>query len=260
MEFDVWHSQDRFDVRLEWGINGAIALADPTLEEGRPVTAVVVDTLSFTTCVSVAANEGIGVHPYAWDDATAADFARGRRATLAVPRSRARSGQVSLSPASIRDARDVRDVVLPSPNGSAISAALGRTGATVVAACLRNCTAVGDWAAGWMSDTGGAVVLVPAGERWPDHSLRPAVEDLWAIGAVASVLARASGEKSLSEEARMSAATYAAVADRIPEAMAECSSGRELAEKGYEVDVAIAAELDASALVPLLTDGAFRPA
>lgn len=39
--------------------------------------------------------------------------------------------------------------------------------------------------------------------------------------------------------------------------LTECSSGRELAEGGFAEDVAIATELDATDVVPLLVDGVF---
>ena len=39
-----------------------------------------------------------------------------------------------------------------------------------------------------------------------------------------------------------------------------CASGRELVERGFAEDVAIAAELASSAVVPVLRDGAFTSA
>jgi 2-phosphosulfolactate phosphatase len=47
------------------------------------------------------------------------------------------------------------------------------------------------------------------------------------------------------------------VEDRIGEALHACASGRELVEQGWPDDVAVAAELDASDVVPVLTDGAY---
>jgi 2-phosphosulfolactate phosphatase len=43
-------------------------------------------------------------------------------------------------------------------------------------------------------------------------------------------------------------------------ALTECVSGRDLANGGFEADVALAAELDVSGTVPVLVDGAFRRA
>src|SRR6185312_16304827 len=75
----------------------------------------------------------------------------------------------SLSPAALANAPVVSDLVLPSPNGSAISAAAASTGLPVVAACLRNAAAVGRWLRNQSFATPAAPVgVIAAGERWPD--------------------------------------------------------------------------------------------
>lgn len=255
---------------------GALALTRYAVERGQPVTAVVVDVLSFTTCVSVAADRGITVHPYHWQDESAASFAAEHGAVLARPRQAGNGGRrgdvaggvgagITLSPKSIREAQGVDAVVLPSPNGSSISALLSEAGATVVAGSLRNGSAVGAWLAGQLADSA-VVVLVPAGERWPDGSLRPAAEDLWGAGAVASALMRATtgGPASgiepllLSPEADLARAAYEAARERITDLLGRCSSGRELAQRGWADDVAIAGEIDASSSVPVLRGGVFE--
>ena len=262
-----WHSQDRHVVRLDWGPTAAEQLTTYAVAAGSPVCAVVVDVLSFTTCVSVAVDGGTRVHPYPWKDDSARVFADERGATLAVPRSRSRAeGGVSLSPSSIREAGAIRDLVLPSPNGSTIASRLAGAGARVVAASLRNRSAVGAWLVDWLDSTVGAarppaVVLVPAGERWPDGSLRPAVEDLWGAGSVAAALAgrleHRAGPLLLSPEAEAAGTAWLAVEDRLGDALSACASGRELVEQGWPDDVAVAGELDTSEAVPVLADGAF---
>lgn len=254
------HSQDRHAIRLEWGPTGARELA--THAAGRSdVVAVVVDVLSFTTCVSVAVDKGMRVHPYPWKDESAEAFAAARGALLARPRAKAGQSDVSLSPASIRAARDARAIVLPSPNGSTISALLGESGATVVAASLRNASAVGQWLAERVN-VRSAFLIIPAGERWDDGTLRPAVEDLWGAGAVIDELSTRLGDESgwLSPEAALARQAYRSVATRLDLELAACASGRELLQKGYALDLAIAAEREGSARVPVLRDGAFVPA
>jgi phosphosulfolactate phosphohydrolase-like enzyme len=54
------------EVLLEWGPTGAAALA-PDCD-----VAVVVDVLTFSTTVSVAADRGVDVVPYRWADGSAA--------------------------------------------------------------------------------------------------------------------------------------------------------------------------------------------
>jgi 2-phosphosulfolactate phosphatase len=217
--------------------------------------AVVVDVLTFSTTVSVAADRGVAVRPYRWADATAESEARRLRATLAVARSAATPGDVSLSPETFRTAAGLTRVVLPSPNGSTICAILAEAGADVVVAGLRNRRAV----AADLRERGGRVLLVPAGERWPDDSLRPAIEDLWGAGGVVAAMLETDPDVEVSEEARAAAAAYRLVELRIGAALAACPSGQELIALGYASDVTIAAELDASQAVPTLWDGWLEP-
>jgi len=222
--------------------------------------AVVVDVLSFTTTLTVAVDAGTSVLPYRWNDATAAQYAREHDAVLAVARSQAKPGQISLSPLSLRQGQPPARLVLPSPNGSTIAHELGRSTGTCLGASLRNAGAVADWISNRHGADGPAVAVVAAGERWPDGSLRPAVEDLWGAGAVLAAL-EARGWRDLSPEAQMAAAAWNAVAGRrLRAALLGCASGRELAAAGFEGDVLIAAEFDQSASVPLLADGGFAPA
>jgi 2-phosphosulfolactate phosphatase len=247
---DPEHRQHGFALRLEWGPVGAQALA--------PVdVAVVVDVLSFTT-TTVAVEGGIEVHPFGWKDERAAAFAAERDAVLAVQRqdSVGYDGAVSLSPVSVAAAVGVRRLVLPSPNGSTISTLLAGSGATVVGACLRNRGAVAAWLAPRVA-AGQTVALVPAGERWPDGSLRPAVEDLWGAGAVLDALAALDvlSPAHLSPEAGAGLAAFRAAP--LPDALAACSSGRELHASGFGADVEMAAQIDASSVVPVLRGGLF---
>ena len=244
------HGQASYSRRLEWGPTGAAAL----VADARPGDlVVVVDVLSFTTTLCVAVEHGIAVHPYPWASADAASYAAERGAVLAVGRSKGRaSGAVSLSPASFEGVGGIDRVVLPSPNGSAISLGLADSGLTVVGACLRNASAVGRR----LRDRPGRLCVVAAGERWPDGSLRPAVEDLWGAGAVLAAL----GPEGASPEAEAAVAAFDVVRARLPEALAACASGRELVTSGFVRDVELAADLDASTAVPVLVADAFVPA
>ncbi|GAA5140807.1 hypothetical protein GCM10023340_01550 [Nocardioides marinquilinus] len=249
------HRQAGHRVRLEWGPTGAAAVA-----AGADI-AVVVDVLSFTTTLTVAVERGITVYPFRWKDERAAAHAAERDAVLAVGRFEARQGQagVSLSPSSLTTVEGVERLVLPSPNGSTIAFALADSGATVVGASLRNAGAVAAWLAPHVA-AGATLAVVPAGERWPDGSLRPAVEDLWGAGAVLAAMQAvlATGRPvDLSPEARMAARAYADVAGTVTEALLACASGRELVDVGFADDVRTAAEHDASTVVPVLDGEAF---
>ncbi|WP_410786424.1 2-phosphosulfolactate phosphatase [Kribbella sp. C-35] len=235
------YAQDGFGVGFEWGPVGAGVVAGDIV--------AVVDVLSFTTAVTVAADLGIDVYPYRWRDETAVAYAEQYGAKLAVGRSEAGPDDVSLSPVSIRRVTGITKLVLPSPNGSTIAKLLSDSGATVIAVSLRNRRAAADWVK--QHGDGRKVVAIAAGERWKDGSLRPAVEDLWGAGGFLSAL---QGE-NLSPEARAAVAAYDAVADDLPQLLRECAGGRELTQYGYPDDVAIAAEVDESDSVPVLEGG-----
>jgi 2-phosphosulfolactate phosphatase len=134
--------------------------------------------LSFTTALIVVVDRGIEVFPFRWRDERAERFAQKRDAVLAVGRSVAQPGQISLSAASLRAAGPVAKLVLPSPDGSTIVHAITETGVTVIGVSLRN-VAAADWTVRRLATKPGASVsAIAAGERWPGGSLRPAVEDL----------------------------------------------------------------------------------
>jgi 2-phosphosulfolactate phosphatase len=242
------HGQAAYTRRLDWGLAGALAL----VADARPVdVAVVVDVLSFTTTLTVAAEQGVVVHPYPWHLEGAPAYAAARDATLAAGRREGLAdGSVSLSPASFAGVTGVDRVVLPSPNGSAIAFALADTGVTVVGASLRNAPAVGRWLKGRPA---ARVCVVAAGERWPDGELRPAVEDLWGAGAVLAQL----GETGLSPEATAAVAAFRSVEGRLTDELRECASGRELVEDGFATDVDVAAAYGVSGVVPVLVGDAF---
>jgi len=262
------HDQAGHRVRLEWGPAGGAAVA-----AGVDV-AVVVDVLSFTTTVSIAVERGIRVWPFGWHDERAATYAAELDAVLAVGRLEARERPrqhapdqpprdrpVTLSPAAMRSVSGVERLVLPSPNGSTVSAALAERGAVVVAACLRNRAAVASWLAPRV-EAGAAVAVVPAGERWPDGSLRPCAEDLWGSGAVLAGLLDLDGAVAgvLSPEADVAVAAWRAVEHDVEARLHACASGVELVAAGFGADVAVAAETDVSDVVPVLSDAAFGAA
>jgi 2-phosphosulfolactate phosphatase len=236
------HDQHGFRGQLEWGQPGVRLLA------GRADLVVIVDVLSFSTAVSVAVERGAAVVPYRHRDGSAMDHARSIGAIFASP-NRGAPGP-TLSPASLVVLRPDETLLLPSPNGSTCALLAAEAGAMVVAGSLRNAGAVGRFAAsrGWTT------AVIAAGEAWPDGGLRPAVEDLIGAGAILAAFATA----SLSPEARAAVAAFRDVRDDLAAAIGASASGRELVDAGFERDLPIATELDATELVPVLVDGAFR--
>src|SRR5262245_27700418 len=91
------YAQDGFGVGFDWGPVAAGVVPGDIV--------AVVDVLSCTTAVTVAAVQGIVVYPYRWRDETAVACAEQYDAVLAVGRSEAGPGGVSLSPGTIRRAK-----------------------------------------------------------------------------------------------------------------------------------------------------------
>lgn len=231
----------RPSVELAWATPGARTLAD------RCDALVLVDVLSFTTSVTIAVRRGAVVWPHPWAGEGAELLAREIGAVLARGRS-TREGP-TLSPASLLDLPAGTRLILPSPNGSAIAHNAGFSGIPMYAACLRNARAV----AAAVSEHE-RVGLVPAGERWPDGSLRPAYEDLIGAGAVAAALgAHDAPAGSADPDARAAALAFL---DRRP--LAECPSGVELVERGFVADVQLAEDVDVDDVVPVLRNGRFE--
>ncbi len=244
MFVDAWR-QLEYGVRLDWGLAGAISIAD------QVDAAVVVDVLSFTTTLSVALDAGATVLPYRWRDSRSGDFAREHDAVLAVGRSQAGPGQISLSPTTLRGGQVPDRIVLPSPNGSTISQHLTSSSSVCLGASLRNAQAVAAWITAHYDPERSTVAVVASGEHWPGDALRPAVEDLWGAGAVVDHLARA-GWTTPSPEAAAARAAWRVAADDPLGNLLSCSSGRELTQGGYQDDVLIAAEVASSRSVPVL--------
>jgi 2-phosphosulfolactate phosphatase len=248
------HGQSSYSLRADWGSTGA-----QVVTRGCHV-AVVVDVLSFTTTLTVAADRRVTVFPYRWRDDRAVDFAAHLRATLAVGRSQATAGLVSLSPHSVRTAASLQRLVLPSPNGSTISFQLAQAVPEVIGVSLRNRREAAEWLLCRRQQRADLrVAVIAAGERWPDGSLRPAVEDQWGAGSLLDLL-RTGGWAEMSPDAHAAADTFQLLRDDLFDALTDCASGRELIAIGYSDDVRTAAELDSSTAVPLLRGNAFEPA
>jgi 2-phosphosulfolactate phosphatase len=214
-------SQGSWACRCEWGAPGAAALSPADVT-------IVVDVFSFTTCVDVATSRGAAILPYAWDDPSAAEFARIQGAELA---GRRREARYSLAPESYLDAAAGLRCVLPSPNGAQVTLAAAGTAPVILAGSLRNARAVAEAAA----RTGSAFNVIPAGERWRDGSLRPALEDWLGAGAILRWL-----PGSHSPEADSAVALFDRHRDRLVATLDQCGSGRELEDRGRRNDKEIA--------------------
>lgn len=230
--------QSAYAVRCEWGLAGVQALAP------HSDVMIIVDVLSFCTCVDIAVTNGAQVYPYHTRGDDAVLVAQSLHAVLAQPRG---AEGFSLSPASLLRIPQKTRLVLPSPNGATLSLAAAPT--VTFAACLRNARAVAYAAMQW----GERIAVIAAGERWSDGSLRPALEDWLGAGAVIAAL---KGERS--PEAAAAEQTFQALRATLPTVLQGCASGRELIEEGFGEDVQLAAAYNASGAAPRLIDGAYQ--
>lgn len=237
----MFADQHEWLIRCEWGAAGIAALA-PTTD-----VFIIVDVLSFSTCVDIAVSRGAHIYPYDRRDASAAAYAS-QHAALLASHERTTSGW-SLSPASLQQIPAGTRLVLPSPNGATLTLATGST--PTFAGCLRNAQAVARAA----QAHGERISVIAAGERWPDGTLRPAIEDLVGAGAV---IAHLTG--SVSPEAAMALQAFRSVAADLPTLLSQCSSGKELIARDCAHDVTLAAMLNQSACAPRFQAAAYVPA
>lgn len=237
-------AQSDFDIRCEWGEQGISVLA------AISDIVILVDVLSFSTCVEIATSRGAVVFPHGGQDEE--NFGRAGYSNASIKAEFAgfqrSASRYSLSPQSLTTIPEGTRLVLASRNGSVLSLATGTT--PTLAGCLRNARAV----AAMAQRSGRRIAIIPAGERWrSDDSLRPCFEDLVGAGAIIEHLTG-----SLSPEARVALAAFKETRSQLPDLLLGCSSGKELVERGFAEDVRIASELNVSDCVPRLIKGGYR--
>jgi 2-phosphosulfolactate phosphatase len=234
-------------VTCEWGLAGAHALGPAS------AVLVVVDIVSFSTCVDVAVARGAEVYPFAVrDPAAIAAYALSHDALAAGPRGDL-AFRFSLSPVSLAVIPAGTRLVLPSPNGSAISAAVRAV--PVLAGCLRNARAVA--AAALKIANGGLITIIAAGELWPDGSFRPAIEDFLGAGAIVAGFDVGLSDCVMTPEACVARDAYRSAGLRLGALVRDSISGRELIDRGYHGDVEAAIVENVSQVVPVLSAGRF---
>lgn len=249
-------TQQPYEVRFDWGRNGLRSIA-----HGAGVI-VVIDAISFTTTVEMGVALGLEVQPYSGlrHDAEQADAA-GRFGDARLAGRRGDPG-VSLSPSSMTAenvaAFGASRAVVPSLNGSRLTALAATYGVPVVAATLRNRTAVGRWIFDYQQRIArrAMVSVVAAGETRTDETVRFAVEDMLTAGAVIDALA-AVGVDACSPEAAAACAAYTGLARGISHMFTASVSGGELLKDDQRADIEVAFQTDVSTTVPVLVDGVF---
>src|SRR5438552_16297855 len=86
-------NQKEYNIKCEWGLKGMEQLAVVS------DVIIIVDILSFSTCVDIAVSNGAEVYPYRYKDNTAVEYAKNINAVIAdFNRSK---DVLSLSPSSL---------------------------------------------------------------------------------------------------------------------------------------------------------------
>lgn len=199
--------QAKYQVRFDWG-----AADGRRILTGAHV-AVLVDALSFTTSVVMAAEQGI--------ETEVSDAAAGATGALALE--------------------------------------LGTDGAIVLAASMRNRSAVAEQILAMQEQRGERVIVavIAAGEGAEDDGTRFAIEDQLVAGAVIDALIGV-GIDHTSPEAAVACASFEGLRHAATHLMTASGSAVALAASGRRDEVRPATERDVTRVVPELRDGAFR--
>lgn len=237
-----WYIQKEFDVCLEWGLPAVEYLADSA------DCAIIVDVMSFSTCVSLANDRRALVYPYTWKDSSAKEYGDRLGALTASADRRFTEDGFSLSPQSVSRISSGEKLVLPSPNGSAISFRARDSAIAVFSGCFRNITATANACRHFKR-----ILVIPCGEHWPDGRFRPAVEDYVAAGGIIAALAR-----SPSPEAAAALASWDQSRAQHFKPLFACSSAQELIARGFAADVDLCLEVNGSVHANQLRGNAYQ--
>ena len=229
----MYNTQSGYQIKFEYGLEGIKTLFDFT------DIFIIVDILSFSTCVEIATSNDAKVYPFQWANEKAQEYSKEIDAILASKRNSADS--FSLSQSSLLKIPKGFKIVLPSPNGSTLS--LETNNKLTIAGCLRNAKAVAEYA----NKYGKNITVIASGEKWENNNTRFAVEDLIGAGAIISEL-----KGSLSPEGEIAKIVFENKKENLLQTLKNCSSGQELILKGFESDIDLSAQLNISSCVPVL--------
>ena len=222
--------QGKYQVRFDWGAAGAERILP-----GAHVV-VLVDALSYTTAAVVSAERGADAAADAIDAVDTAD--------------------------AVGAAGAPADPGAPTDPGDALAAdlaaSLAATGALVLAASLRNRTAVADRILALQERRGERtiVAIIAAGEP-AAVGTRFTVEDQLTAGSVVDALVGL-GIDHTSPEAAVASAAYEGLRHAAVHLIGASGSGVALTAAGRRTEARLATERDVTRVVPEWRDGAFR--
>lgn len=229
------YNQKNFDIKTEWGFNGLLELSKVS------DVIIIVDILSFSTCVDIITANDSYVFPYKYNDDSSKEYTKTNNAILADTDRNSKG--YSLSPYSLINIPSQIKIVLPSPNGSTLSLHPNLNNSITLCGCIRNAKSVAEYA----TTLGKNISLIASGEKWKDQSLRPSLEDILGVGAIISYL-----KGTLSPESLSAKYIFEGMKNEIFEHIKNSSSGNELIYRGFLKDVELACQLNISNCVPIL--------
>ncbi len=240
------YGQHPYRCRFDWGRHGV----HQAVEWGDIL--VIVDTISFSTSVVTAVHNGGLIYPCSMDEDVNL-IARRIGGEAAVHRRKVPAqGRFSLSPTTFLSIEPGTRVVLASPNGATCSRYAEQVPYLFVGG-LVNAQVVATVVSSLLEQTDLSVTIIACGERWnpsnEDGSLRFAIEDYLGAGAILSYL-----QQEKSPEARVCEGAFLQCQQDLKALLWDCSSGRELREKGFEEDVILASRLNVYETVPHMRD------
>ncbi len=249
---DNLYTQAPHRCRLAWSFLGVKQAVE------RKDIIVVVDNISFSSCVTTAINYGGIVYPvFTVEEAKKRAVELGAEA--AVHRAQVPDkGRFSLSPMTYIGIEAGTKIVLASPNGAHCSE-YGRDSEYLFAGCLLNAKAVADQVNKLLDTTDLSVTVIAAGEKWDEsftttEQMRMAIEDYLGAG---SILANLKYDKSA--EAQVCEAAFLSCKDKVEELLWDSESGRELRAKGFGDDVTHCSQLNKYSAVGRFESGCFIP-
>jgi len=208
--------------------------------------AVVIDVLRATTSIVVAFQHGCrSIHPVASAAEARSARAASPGAVLAGEQGGLRIPGFDLgnSPREFTSgAVSRRDVILTTSNGTKTLRAVAG-GRTVAIGAFRNRSAVADWLVGRGADS----LIVCSG-----YEGGFSLEDAVCAGAIVHRVATLATGLSLGDGARACQVLWERYGSDLVRLFRETDWGRRMLALGFEADLAVCAELDATAVVPLM--------
>ncbi len=247
MQFDPWPPQAQ--IHLEWSAIGA------KLAAARGDIVVIVDVLSFSTSVTVVlANGGTALsysHQEIQEQGGPEAVALRLNAEIISRDRQFTQSRFSLSPVSLKAIQPQDRIVLTSINGARCVSSAAKSPIVVIGALI-NRLAVAEAISQMLrlSETN-RCTLIACGELWSsifpaEEGMRPSIEDLIGVGAIAQAL---STEFTLSIEAQNAVDTFNANRENLLSFLSNSISGRQLISRDFGGDVELASQLDSEKVV-----------